>query len=111
MDRYSTWFPLNEEGIEASGICGAAAVQVRREQGLVDYGAGKSAMVWYGYFSEDSDRKLSEVFRDELEQPGARGQGPLLFRFYSGDATRDSMVNRARQFAKRFGGPPILNRS
>ena len=108
---YSKWYPLNDEGVEASGICGAAAVQVRREQGLIDYGTGKSAMVWYGYFSENSKGRLRDVFRDEMERSGARGQGPLVFRFYSGDDTRDSMVKRARQFAHSFGGPPILNRS
>lgn len=111
MKMYSKWFALNEDGLAASAIEGEAAVQVRRIQGLVDYGDAKSAMVWYGYFSENSPGRLQEIFEDEWEQPGIRGQGPLLFRYYSGSDARESMVKRARQFATRFGGPPLFNRS
>ncbi len=111
MKKYSSWYPLNEEGLEASSLEGEAAVQVRRQRGLLDYGHGKSAMVWYGYFQKNSRRRLQEVFQDEWDQPGIRGQGPLVFRYYSGEDAEESMVRRARQFAKRFGGPPLFHRS
>ena len=103
MSRYSNWFPLTEEGLEESGLSGPAALQVRRAQGVVDYGEFKSAMVWYGYASEDGAATLRKVFAEELNHAGERGQ-----RYAT---TSTSTRGRPAARAERAPGSPPVRRS
>jgi len=111
MIGFSSWYPLSDEGLKEHGPREAAAIQIRRQEGLVDYPSGKSAMVWYGYSDDDAVAMLREVFGDELTEAGARGFGPLQFRYMTGDkGGRQSLEKVARKFVGRFGRAPILNR-
>ena len=109
MSQYSSWFELRAESVEQGAPRGAAALQVRRAEGVVTYPDGKSAMVWFGYSSSDAMKTLQKVFADELETPGSRGQGHLLFRYHQGPSARASIIRRANHFAKKFGVPPLFN--
>lgn len=108
MIGFSSWYPLTDEGIAEHAPKGPAAIQVRRADGLVDYPSGKSAMVWYGYL-EEVEETLREVFADEIDEPGARGHGPLQFRYMTGEGALEDLEKVADKFARRFGGSPVFN--
>ena len=67
--EFSPWSPLNADGLLAAPE-EAAAVQVRRRDGLVRYPAGKSAMVFYFYAQASVRSALERVFADEIDTPG-----------------------------------------
>ena len=105
---FSAWFPLTEEGVAQHAPLGAAAVQVRRAEGLVTYPQGKSAMVYYFFASQNAADALREIFADEIEAPGQRGQGPLRYRVWDEDAARPALEELFMAFEERFGAPPIF---
>ncbi len=112
MKRFSSWYPLTEEGIAGHAPGGAAALQVKRARGLVEYPAGKSAMLWYAYASQDAARTLRECFGDELDTRECRGHGPLLFRYAAGgEEARETVDYVFRRFLTNFGAPPVFNDS
>jgi len=84
MRGFTNWQRLTKESVEQHAPDGLAALQVKRVGGLVNYPSGKSAMLWYGYASENAGATLTEHFEDELRQPGTRGYGTLRFRYIPG---------------------------
>ncbi len=109
MNRFSDWFELTEKGVQAHGPQTAAALQVRRADGVLSYSEGMSAMVWYGYSSENAAKTLRKVFGEELKKPGSLGQGPLVFRYLQGASARASIARRADHFLRKFGEVPLFN--
>lgn len=111
MERqFSSWYPLTDEGIAREAPEGPAAVQVRREDGLVDYSSGKSAMVCYFFARENAREALAERFDDEVARPGSRGQGPLVFRVLTGEEAKDTLADLLFKFVQNFGEAPLYNR-
>ena len=86
-------------------------MQLRRADGsLVAYPRGKSAMVFYFYAARSVREALRRVFADELAEPGARGEGPLVFRVCAGgDETRRWLESLYDDFVERFGRAPALH--
>lgn len=107
-NTFGAWVRLDDEGL-AQVPDAPAAVQLRREAGLVGYPSGKSAMVYYFYAATSARVALKDAFADELAAPGARGQGPLLVRFATGATARASLEKLYDAFVARFGAPPVLN--
>ena len=108
--QFSSWFELTEQHLAAQAPEEPAALQIKRADGLVDYDNGKSAMVGYFFARENARQALADRFTDELETPGARGFGPLLFRHLVTDDADDILADLLFKFVKNFGEPPILNR-
>lgn len=109
--QFTSWYPLSHRGVDEYAPRGPAAIQVRVEEGLVDYPSGRSsAMVCYFYASENARETLAELFGDELDEPGARGRGPLLFRYIEGE---DEVLNHLKKllhkFHTHFGAMPLFN--
>ncbi|QDG53696.1 hypothetical protein FIV42_24010 [Persicimonas caeni] len=109
--QFTSWYPLDRPGVDAHAPEGPAAVQIRVEEGLVDYPSGRSsAMVCYFYASENARETLEELFGDEIDQPGARGQGPLLFRFIEGrDRPLHHLKKLLYKFHTQFDAFPLFN--
>lgn len=108
---FSAWFPLTPDSVRASAPDEPAAVQLSRaDKSLVAYPRGKSAMVFYFYAARSAREALRRLFAEELEQPGASGQGPLAFRvLVGGDSARAHLERLYVEFEERFGGLPILH--
>lgn len=110
MRGFTNWQRLTQESVEQHAPDGPAALQVKRVGGLVDYPSGKSAMLWYGYASENAGATLTEHFEDELRQPGTRGYGTLRFRYIpGGQQARETLMKVWHKFVSKFGRPPLLN--
>ena len=107
---FGPWIPLTREGV-AHAPDGPAAVQVGTEdRRLVAYPKGKSAMVFYLYAQRSAKETLLRVFADELDERGARGQGPLAYRVLEGgDAVRAHLERLFAEFEERFGDAPVLH--
>jgi hypothetical protein len=106
---FSSWFPLTPDGVREHAPPTPAAVQVRRAEGLVVYPEGKSAMVFYFFAGASVREALSTAFADELATPGARGHGPLWFRYLAGERSQQSLASLFDEFEDRFGAPPALH--
>lgn len=106
---FSEWYPLTQVGVDLHGIPRPAAVQIRRASGLVRYPTGRSAMVYYLFAERDMQASLATLFADELTEPGARGQGPLWYRYLAGEGAHAQLVSLFEHFQFRFGAPPVLH--
>lgn len=107
--HFSKWFPLTADGIADKAPEGPAAVQLRAADGVVDYPTGKSAMVFYFYASTSVAEALRTHFADEVEAPGARGYGPLLFRVSDEPEGPTGLQAHLDAFEGRFGRKPWLH--
>lgn len=109
--QFSSWYPLDRSGVSEHAPQGPAAVQIRVEQGLVDYPSGRSsAMVCYFYAGESARATLEELFTDEIAHPGARGHGALLFRYIEGgDRPLDHLKKLLYKFYTQFDDFPLFN--
>lgn len=109
-DGFGAWIPLTRDGVERAPD-EPAAVQISTEdRRLVQYPKGKSAMVFYFYASRSAREALRRAFADELEERGARGEGPLAFRvLVGGDAAKLHIERLLAEFQERFGDAPVLH--
>ena len=109
-EGFCDWIPLTKDGVERAPD-GPAAVQVgRADKGLVQYPKGKSSMLFYFYAARSARDALRKIFGDELDAPGAKGQGALAFRFVAGgDDARLFLERLYEEFEVRFGAPPFLH--
>jgi hypothetical protein len=108
---FGPWHPLDAEHVSGAAPDAPGAVQLRRaDGGLIAYPRGKSGMVFYFYAARSVREALLRVFRDELEEAGARGEGPLLFRVCpGGDEARALLERLFEAFVDDFGRPPALH--
>ena len=106
--QFGRWVSLTDEGLE-SAPAGPAAVQLRREAGLIDYPSGKSAMVFYVWVGSNVRTALRSHFATELAQPGSQGQGPLLYRWSEDVGGQQLLQALLAGFERRFGSAPILH--
>ncbi len=109
--QFTSWYALTRDEVARHAPDGPAAVQIRVEDGLVDYPTGRSsAMVCYFYASKSARDTLEELFADELDQPGARGHGPLMFRYIEGgDMVLEYLKKLLHKFFTHFGELPLFN--
>lgn len=107
---FGEWIPLTHDGI-ARCPDAPAAVQVSTEdRRLVQYPKGKSAMVFYFYAQRSAREALRRAFADELDERGARGEGPLAFRVLEGgDEVKAHLERLFAEFEARFGDAPTLH--
>lgn len=107
---FGGWLPLDAEGISSAPDAPCAVQVATRDRRLIAYPSGKSTMVFYFYAARSARGALERLFRDELLEPGARGQGPLSFRvLVGGDDARAHLERLFAEFEARFGAPPILH--
>ncbi|MBM4280569.1 MAG: hypothetical protein FJ137_07345 [Deltaproteobacteria bacterium] len=108
---FGPWWPLSDEAVRREAPDAPGAVQLRRADGKpVVYPRGRSAMVFYLYAARSTREALLRLFRDELLEPGARGEGPLVFRVRAGgDDARASIEQLFGSFVAEFGRAPILH--
>lgn len=107
---FGEWIPLTHDGI-ARCPDAPAAVQVSTEdRRLVQYPKGKSAMVFYFYAARSAREALRRAFAEELDERGARGEGPLAFRtLEGGDDVKAHLERLFTEFEERFGDAPVLH--
>lgn len=109
MKQFSSWYALTDEAIDEHAPEGPAALQIKRADGLVDYSSGMSAMVCY-FYADRAAPALKSRFDDEIETPGVRGEGELLFRYLQDDEAKETLADLLFKFVKKFGEPPQFNR-
>jgi len=110
MKQFSSWYPLTDEGVAGHAPEGAAAFQIKRADGLIDYPGGKSAMLCYFYAGDRGADALRERFGDEIDSPGSRGFGELRFRYIEGgEEAKETLGDVLFKFVKNFGEPPCFN--
>jgi hypothetical protein len=109
--QFDDWQALDDETVSLLAPDGPGAVQLsRRDRSLVAYPTGKSAMVFYFYAARSVKDALRKLFADELLAPGARGEGPLLFRCCPGGAPAQTWLEGLfDDFVEQFGRAPILH--
>ncbi len=104
---YGRWIALTEATVPE----GPGLFQVRYDQGasgLIAYPAGRSTMVYYGADDDNLAAALAR-FRSAVD-PSQIAR--LFVRFASPDPRRtplSSLAESLRDFAARFGAPPIWN--
>lgn len=106
--EFGPWIPLTYDGV-AQAPEGPAALQVRREHGLLRYPEGRSAMVFYAFAATGARGALGRRFADELNEAGAEGQGPLLYRTLDEEGAQAHLEELLARFEQRFGSPPALH--
>ncbi len=109
--QFTSWYALDRPNVEEHAPEGPAAVQLRVEDGLVDYPSGRSsAMVCYFYASDNARETLEELFGDEIDEPGARGHGPLMYRYIQGGQRPLEHIKKLlHKFHTHFGDFPLFN--
>lgn len=109
--QFDDWLPLDAQTVLERAPDVPGAVQLcRADRSLVTYPTGKSAMVFYFYAARSVRDALRKLFDDELEAPGARGEGPLLFRCcLGGDDAQRWLSDLFDEFEQSFGRAPILH--
>ncbi len=106
LREFGPWHPLDDEGLTAAPDAPGAIQVCRADRSLVQYPSGKSAMVFYVYAARSVRDAMRKLFGDELDTPGARGEGPLAFRWCAGgdDAECGSKASTTTS-AANLGGP------
>ncbi len=107
---FGRWFPYAEaieHMPEEPGV-----LQIRREQGLVDFPRGKSAMLRYGA----AERSLRGALEELLQEPGPAavrqtidGESRVeswLVRWAVSPVPRQHCARLLASFTERFGAPP-----
>jgi hypothetical protein len=107
---FSDWVALDDAGVAAAVDAPGAVQLCRADKSLIEYPSGKSTMVFYFYAARSVRQALRRLFADELTEPGARGEGPLLYRVCEGgDDAQRWLEQLFDEFVERFGRPPILH--
>jgi hypothetical protein len=112
--RFSPWFPLVPDAIDANAPDEPGVFEVRVYGPLLVYSKGRSAMVLYGGSNEEhttvraalralTARGLPDAVR------AAIGSSPVYFRTAQAAKPRDELRRRLADFQMRFGGHPLGN--
>lgn len=98
--RFCPWYPLAEAAAHAPA--GAGVLQIRLATGLVDYPAGKSAMVHYELAADCRACAIALAAR-------FAGRDLLCRHLEPGDSEPATIHAKVRaDFVRRFGAPPAI---
>jgi len=110
MAAFGNWIDLDAAHVADAPDAPGAVQLGRADRQLVQYPKGKSAMVFYFHAARSVREALRRVFADELEEPGARGEGPLVFRYFLGEDDAQAFLETLfDRFVDDFGRAPILH--
>ena len=110
MRSFGDWLPLDHAHLADVPDEPGALQLSRLDKSLVVYPNGKSAMVFYVYAARSMREAVRRVFVEELDEPGASGQGQLAVRWCSGgDDAQRWLTELYDEFVERFGRAPILH--
>ena len=110
LQGFGDWSPLTPDGLAQAADAPGAVQLCRADKSLIDYPKGKSTMVFYFYAARSMREALRRLFADELDEPGARGEGALLFRTCAGgDDAKQWLEGLYDEFVARFGRAPALH--
>jgi hypothetical protein len=112
--RFSAWFPLVPDAIDANAPDEAGIYEVRVYGPLLVYPKGRSAMVLYGASSSEQPtlrRSLGALLRRGLPDSvrTAIGHNQVYFRTAFCGRPGDELRRRLADFEMRFGAYPIGN--
>jgi hypothetical protein len=99
--RFCPWYPLADAAAHVPA--GEGVLQVRLEQGLLDYPTGKSAMVQYAYARDL--RACAQALAD------AHPRGYVCRHLEEGSEAVDLVAFHAKvltEFVRRFGAEPAF---
>lgn len=112
--RFSPWFPLTPDAIDANAPALGGVFEVRVYGPLLVYSKGRSAMVLYG-----ATDKAEKTLRGALRGIGDRGlpekakaaigSHPVYFRTAASKEPKADLQARLDDFEMRFGGYPVGN--
>jgi len=112
--RYSAWYPLTPDAIDANAPAAGGVFEVRVYGPLLVYTKGRSAMVLYG-----ATEKREPTLRGALRTLGDRGlpataktaigSHPVYFRTAPSKEPKQDLQKRLDDFEMRFGGYPVGN--
>jgi hypothetical protein len=116
MQAFSSWHPLTRETVAHHAPDSPCVLQVRVAKGVLDYPRGRSAMILYTYAERTTSEALEVQLGDELDEPGARGFGPLRVRWLvprpgDSESCRQHLGALLDRFEARFGARPRLQPS
>jgi hypothetical protein len=108
--EFGPWSPLDDAHLVALADAPGAVQLGRADRRLIAYPTGRSAMVFYFYAARSMREATRRLFADELVEPGARGEGSLVWRACpGGDDVRAHLERLFDEFVARFGRAPILH--
>ena len=112
--RFSAWYPLTPDAIDANAPAQGGVFEVRVYGPLLVYPKGRSAMVLYG-----ATDKSEPTLRGALRAIGDRGlpqkaktaigSHPVYFRTALSREAKVDLRRRLDDFEMRFGGYPVGN--
>ena len=112
--KYSAWYPLTPDAIDANAPALSGVYEVRVYGPLLVYTKGRSAMVLYGA-TDKKTPTLRAVLRG-LGDTGlpdkarsAIGNHPVYFRTALTKEPKADLQRRLEDFEMRFGGYPVGN--
>jgi hypothetical protein len=104
--HFGAWHPISEAGTvapEASGVLQA------RAEGVMDYRAGRSAMVFYASSGHDETLRRFVSGRGARELQRAVAAGARWIRFAEAAEPGPELDRLLKGFVERFGSLPISN--
>jgi hypothetical protein len=112
--RFSSWYPLAPDAIEANAPEAAGVYEVRVYGPLLAYPKGRSAMVLYGATGDHAQtlRKALRVLSERGLPAAARsavGSHQVYFRTAAAQRPHEELRRRLADFQMRFGAHPIGN--
>jgi hypothetical protein len=104
--HFGTWHPISEAGTVAPE---AAGVLQTRAEGVMDYRAGRSAMVLYACSAADETLRRFVAGRGARELQRAVAAGARWIRFAEATDPAGELDRLLKGFVERFGSLPISN--
>jgi hypothetical protein len=112
--RFSPWYPLSPDAIEANAPETAGIFEVRVYGPLLVYPKGRSAMVLYGTTGANAPtlRRALRSLNERGLPESARvlvGSNPLYYRTATSNRPSEELRRRLADFEMRFGAFPAGN--
>jgi hypothetical protein len=104
--HFGAWHPISEAGATAPS---AAGVLQTRAEGVMDYRAGRSAMVLYACSGDGETLRDFVVGRGARELARASAAGARWIRFAEAPEPDTELRRLLKDFTERFGSLPIGN--
>jgi hypothetical protein len=104
--HFGVWHRITDASAAAPD---AAGVLQTRAEGVMDYRAGRSAMVLYACSGPEETLRGYVAGRGARELARAVSAGARWIRFAEAPNPKDELDRLLRVFTDRFGSPPISN--